>query len=131
MSLVFPDCMEPLYLYNSPRRPSDHQTLPAHPYTSGIEKGDGDYVLSRRPDYILFGSSIGSSAPIFLSDVELFASETFWRHYRLARHRVDDDTQLLLYERLKTPRSEPLSAQARREIDRVVAQAMERSRFRY
>jgi arabinofuranosyltransferase len=51
----------------------------------GHEKGDGVYVLSRRPDYIHLGSSLGSIRPDhgFLSDDEIFAQPLFHQLYEL------------------------------------------------
>jgi arabinofuranosyltransferase len=43
----------------------------------GHEKHDGDYVLSRRPDLILFASSIGALTPAFPSDEDLYVNPTF------------------------------------------------------
>ena len=53
--------------------------------SAGHEKGDGVYVLSRRPDYIHMGSSLGSIRPDhdFLSDEEIFAQPLFHRLYEL------------------------------------------------
>ncbi len=54
------------------------QSVPGH------AKGDGAYVLSRRPDYIIMGSSNGSSAddPWFLSDLELSRDPKFNDNYQ-------------------------------------------------
>jgi arabinofuranosyltransferase len=51
----------------------------------GHEKGDGVYVLSRRPDYVHMGSSLGSIRPDhgFLSDEEIFAQPLFHQLYEL------------------------------------------------
>jgi arabinofuranosyltransferase len=53
------------------------QTVPGH------AKGDGAYVLSRAPSYIIVGPAEGSSVktPWFLSDVELGESPEFRRCY--------------------------------------------------
>ena len=57
------------------------QILPGH------FKGDGAYVLARRPDYIIAGVSEGSpvAAGLFLSDVELAEQPGFARCYALHR----------------------------------------------
>ncbi len=50
----------------------------------GHQKGDGLYVLSRKPDYIIIGPANGDYAnnfPWFLSDYELGGSELFLREY--------------------------------------------------
>lgn len=51
----------------------------------GHSKGDGAYVLSRKPDYIIMGSVAGDAlpdTPVFASDVELKASAEFRRCYK-------------------------------------------------
>ena len=48
---------------------------------AGHEKGDGAYVLSREPDYVIFGSSAGGRYPRFLGDQELFESPEFHKAY--------------------------------------------------
>lgn len=47
----------------------------------GHLKGDGKYVLSRKPDYIIFGDAWGSAAPDFPSDHEIAAQPEFERFY--------------------------------------------------
>jgi hypothetical protein len=47
----------------------------------GHLKGDGDYVLSRRPDYVIFGYCWGNADPVFLSDHELAKNPEFWHEY--------------------------------------------------
>lgn len=47
----------------------------------GHEKADGAYVLERRPDYVMFGSSLGSLQPAFRSDRELDALPLFHQLY--------------------------------------------------
>lgn len=54
----------------------------------GHRKGDGLYVLSRKPDYVIIGPSNGDYAnnfPWFLSDYELGGSEEFAREYQPAK----------------------------------------------
>ena len=57
----------------------------------GHEKGDGLYVLSRQPDYIILGPANGThaSTPWFLSDVEIAESAEFRRSYKYVERRVD------------------------------------------
>jgi len=55
-------------------------------------KGDGAYVLSRQPDYIILGPATGASAaaPVyFLSDRELLQSAEFAQHYQLRQVEID------------------------------------------
>ncbi|MDE3016118.1 MAG: hypothetical protein KGI29_04260 [Pseudomonadota bacterium] len=47
----------------------------------GHMKGDGAYVLSRKPDYIIFGMCWGAEKPEFLSDAEIAESPRFRAHY--------------------------------------------------
>jgi arabinofuranosyltransferase len=96
----------------------------------GIEKGDGAYVLSRRPDYIQLGSYLGSPVPLFLSDIELFASEEFHRSYQLVSFEVDPETTLRLWRRREHERG-PLDPEERERIQRVAQRQLELSAFRY
>lgn len=66
---------------NAPIR-TEMQKWPGH------GKGDGRYILSRRPDYIIIGPSNGDYAndfPWFLSDYELEGSAEFARQYQPVR----------------------------------------------
>jgi hypothetical protein len=96
----------------------------------GIEKGDGAYVLSRRPDYVQLGSYLGSAAPLFLSDIELFASEEFQRRYELVSFPIDPETTLRLWRRREQER-EPLDPEERDRIQRIARHQLELSAFRY
>ena len=96
----------------------------------GIEKGDGSYVLSRQPDYIQLGSYLGSPAPLFLSDIEIFASEEFHRRYQLVSFEIDPETTLRIWRRREHERG-PLSPAEREQIARVVRRQLELSVFRY
>ena len=49
---------------------------------AGHEKGDGAYVLKRRPALIQFHSSLGRLEPSFRSDRELYALPEFHLKYR-------------------------------------------------
>lgn len=64
----------------------------------GIEKGDEFYVLSRRPDCIQLDSSMGSTEALFLSDIEIFKNEDFWKNYDLIEYSIDEETKLLIYK---------------------------------
>jgi len=68
---------------------------------AGHEKGDGVYVLSRRPDYIQFGSSLGSEYPVFLSDKEIYESPTFHKLYSLQVYRLNSGDNLYFYEKVQ------------------------------
>jgi hypothetical protein len=100
------------------------------PGWKGIEKGDGRYVLSRRPDYIQLGSFLGAEIPLFLSDLELFAAEEFHRRYELVSFEVDPGTTLRLWRRREAERG-PLDAREREQIRRTVEQQLALSAFRY
>jgi hypothetical protein len=96
----------------------------------GIEKGDGRYVLSRRPDYVQLGSFLGSPVPLFLSDIELFALEEFHRSYELVRFEIDPQTTLRLWRRREEPRA-PLEARELARYRRIAERQLERSAYRY
>lgn len=55
-------------------------------------KGDGAYVLSRQPDYIILGPAEGATAEepaYFLTDYELQQSPEFAQNYRLRQVAID------------------------------------------
>jgi hypothetical protein len=64
------------------------QLLPGH------AKGDGQYVLDRRPDFVIAGPAYGTSVhtPWFLSDVELSRSAEFSRCYAMRNHKISAGT---------------------------------------
>ncbi|MBY8975355.1 hypothetical protein KHP62_06035 [Rhodobacteraceae bacterium NNCM2] len=97
----------------------------------GIEKGDGAYILSRQPDFIHFGSSTGSDEPVFLSDVELYQSDDFWRQYALEVIAIDDRTKLKLYRKREVPGTEVQTEEERAARAAVVEKRMKASSFRY
>jgi len=96
----------------------------------GIEKGDGRYVLSLRPDYIQLGSFRGSPVPLFLSDIELFATEEFHRRYEFVQLEVDSETTLRIWHRREQEQS-PLGDEELARIRRIAEQQLELSAFRY
>lgn len=57
----------------------------------GHTKGDGKYVLSRKPDYIILGPSAGTKAsnPWFLSDYEISLEKEFYDNYRLVETKFN------------------------------------------
>lgn len=71
------------------------QLIPGH------LKGDGNYVLSRKPDYVILGPAdgrevfvpIGMKTPMpwFLSDLELSRNPDFAEHYTLERVFLEGD----------------------------------------
>lgn len=65
---------------------------------AGHEKGDGAYVLSRRPDYIQFGGASGSRMPVYLSDRELYGNPKFRELYEYRVHVLPDGSKLGFYE---------------------------------
>jgi len=66
---------------------------------AGHEKGDGAYVLSREPDYIIFASSRGGKTPRFRGDWELFESEEFHRLYDLHQYKMPSGRKLRIWVR--------------------------------
>jgi arabinofuranosyltransferase len=58
------------------------QLIPGH------GKGDGEYVLSRKPDYIIIGPAQGDITPCFLGDKELLSSPDFKRDYELKQVQI-------------------------------------------
>jgi hypothetical protein len=69
----------------------------------GHEKGDGVYVLSRRPDYIHMGSSLGSIRPDhgFLSDEEIFNQPLFQQLYELKIVSLPSGMNLNIYRKIR------------------------------
>ena len=67
----------------------------------GHEKGDGVYVLSRRPDYIHLGSSLGSIRPDhgFLGDEEIFAQPLFHQLYELKIISLPSGKRLNIFQK--------------------------------
>jgi len=58
----------------------------------GHELGDGDYVLSRKPDIIVFcelGNVIGFVVPCFRGERKIVVSDEFRKLYRLVRYFAD------------------------------------------
>jgi hypothetical protein len=96
----------------------------------GIEKGDGAYVLSRRPDYIQLGTSSGSDEPVFLSDIEIFADPRFWREYRRVVFEIPGASRLILFERRSEAGTDPTPEQWA-AIRSVVTARLRASAFRY
>lgn len=72
---------------------------------AGHEKTDGEYILSRKPDYIQFFSGYGSVEPVFPSDKEIYKIPEFHKMYVLREITLPSGNRFWLYER-------------RRELDR-------------
>lgn len=69
---------------------------------AGHEKHDGAYVFARRPEYILFGSSLGGARPAFPGDAEIAAQPGFGDTYLFEEYDLDTPTGTLtvgLYRR--------------------------------
>jgi hypothetical protein len=56
--------------------------------SAGHEKGDGDYVLARKPDLIQFGSSLGGDKPAYPTDHELYDNPRFHELYKLTSYYI-------------------------------------------
>ena len=68
----------------------------------GHLKGDGRYVLDRRPDFVIVGPAEGTlvSEPWFLSDLELARDPRFADQYEIARVTLDRDGRIVAEEGL-------------------------------
>ena len=66
---------------------------------AGHEKGNGDYVLTREPDYVIFGSSRGARRPKFVGDRQLYRSDAFHDAYALRVYELESGLRLWLYVR--------------------------------
>jgi len=64
----------------------------------GHEKGDGAYVLSRRPDVIIFGSAEGWREPTFPSGLELYDLHKFHELYEFRSVRLPSGGYLKFYQ---------------------------------
>jgi arabinofuranosyltransferase len=70
----------------------------------GHEKGDGAYVLSRRPDYIDCGydDPVKGKVPMFIGDFELFESPEFREKYVLRDYKMPSGRDFFIYERARS-----------------------------
>lgn len=66
---------------------------------SGHEKGDGAYVLSRKPDIIQFGTTYGWEKPEYLGDEQIYASQEFQRDYTMKTADLPSGNRLVYFER--------------------------------
>ncbi|MFP4502205.1 MAG: hypothetical protein ACLFTT_14485 [Candidatus Hydrogenedentota bacterium] len=76
-----------------------HRDLTFGRRTPGHGKGDGAYVLSRKPDYIQFGSASGTEKPKFRGDAEIYTHPQFKQNYVLKKYRMPSRGTLRLYVR--------------------------------
>jgi hypothetical protein len=67
------------------------QLIPGH------GKGDGQYILSRKPDFIIIGFAHGADKPSFLGDKEILSSPDFYSSYILRKAQVKITDQLFPY----------------------------------
>jgi len=66
----------------------------------GHEKGDGAYVLSRRPDLIQFGPSWGQVRPMFVGDRELKSNSEFQDQYSPVTYTMPSGQVVHFYQRI-------------------------------
>jgi hypothetical protein len=66
---------------------------------AGHEKGDGEYILSRAPELIMFDSATGSRKPRRPSDELLWKNEEFHRLYGFHSFAVGEGRRLNIYLR--------------------------------
>ena len=59
------------------------QLIPGH------GKGDGNYVLSKKPEYIIIGPAEGDTKPWFLGDREILADPNFYKNYKLKEITIE------------------------------------------
>jgi hypothetical protein len=67
------------------------QLIPGH------GKGDGKYVLSRKPDYIIIGPAEGDIKPWFLGDKEIISSPVFYDNYQLKQVSIKTEDKFHSY----------------------------------
>jgi len=65
----------------------------------GHQSGDGAYVLSRHPDYIMFGARGGLRPSAYISDREIFRDPGFRSLYRPMRIPLSDGKTVVIYRR--------------------------------
>ncbi len=82
--------------YHIARRKIDKYELPWQKIPGHL-KGDGEYVLSRNPDFIIIGPAQGSSIekPWFLSDLEISRHKGFSDKYRFNRVILDENGEIV------------------------------------
>ncbi|MEE9555199.1 MAG: hypothetical protein V3W18_13000 [candidate division Zixibacteria bacterium] len=70
---------------------------------AGHEKGDGEYVLSLRPDLIQFGGCYGAKIPVFPSDIEIYAIPQFHEDYGLKEITMPSGHILRIFDSRNNP----------------------------
>ncbi|MEC8422477.1 MAG: hypothetical protein VX000_01805, partial [Myxococcota bacterium] len=78
---------------------------------AGHEKGNGEYVLSREPDYVIFASSRGARRPKFAGDRQLYRSDEFHDAYALRVYELESGLRLWLYVRRQSHGGKDLPVQ--------------------
>jgi len=78
---------------------------------AGHEKGNGDYVLSLEPDYVIFASSRGSRRPKFVGDRQLYRNDDFHDAYALRVYELESGLRLWLYVRRQSHGGKDLKIQ--------------------
>lgn len=68
---------------------------------AGHEIGDGDYVLSRQPDLIIFDAARGSAVPYFKGDIELYENPEFQSLYNLKEIELPSGKIFTAYWKIK------------------------------
>jgi len=84
---------------------------------AGHEKANGKYVLSRKPDVVILGSSRGQVKPRFRSDKELVAQPGFKKEYFRKDFKLDGYT-LIVYQRKDTFKEEYSALQSKSKADK-------------
>lgn len=69
------------------------QLMPGH------GKGHGEYILQRKPNYIIIGPAYGSDTRWFFSDEELLASAAFQEQYQLREVQIPLNDKFYRYYR--------------------------------
>ncbi len=65
----------------------------------GHEIGDGNYVLSRKPDIVIFAAATGSALPYFKGDIELYQNPEFHNQYTLKQIQLPSGKLFTAYWR--------------------------------
>jgi len=67
---------------------------------AGHENGDGAFVLSKKPFYIVFGNFLGQKAPLYKGDKEILQSAEFKNDYILKVYKLEKCEKFFtVYER--------------------------------
>jgi len=68
--------------------------------SAGHEKGNGAYVLTKKPLYITFGNFLGQKAPLYKGDKEIAESDEFKNDYILKVYKLEKCEKFFtVYER--------------------------------